>query len=73
MIARLRARIEDTPTHLWMARLVVPIFIMQRWTGFVSDAAFDSLMLGYLWWLSEVTAHESWLGRRAAQQSDTGG
>jgi hypothetical protein len=61
--------VEETPTHRWIARMVFPIFLMQRLTQVVSNDTFDSLMIGYLWWLSEVTAHESWLGRKEAEKS----
>lgn len=46
-----------------------PVFVAQRVTRVVDNDTFDSLMIGYLWWLSEVTAHEAWLGRREAEKA----
>lgn len=65
----LRGWIERTPTHRWIARLVLPIFLAQRLSRIVDNDTFDSLMIGYLWWLSEITAHEAWLGRREAEKA----
>lgn len=67
----LRDRIDAFPTHRWVARLVFPVFIAQRITHVISNDLFDSLMLGYLWWLSEVTMDESWRARRL-QEDDEG-
>lgn len=66
----LRDRLDAFPTHRWLARLVIPIFAAQRITKIIDAATFDTILLVYLWWLSEVTAHESWLARREVEHSD---
>lgn len=66
----LRERLDAFPTHRWVARLVFPIVIFQRWTHVVSNEAMDTFMLAYLWWLSEVTMDESWKARRLAEDGD---
>lgn len=70
MVKRLRSWIDGFPTHKWMARIWVPVAILQRTTQFVSNDAFDTVLLVYLLWLSEVTAHESWLARRLEEDED---
>lgn len=50
---------------------MIPVFATQRLTHFISNDLFDSLMLGYLWWLSEVTMQESWEARRLAEGKES--
>ena len=66
----LRDKVDAFPTHKWMARLWVPIAILQRLTQFVSNEVFDTILLVYLLWLSEITAHESWVARRLEEKEE---
>ena len=70
---RWRERIDRFPTHKWMSRLVIPVFVTQRTTKIVDNDTFDTLLIVYLWWLSEVTEHDSWQARRQVEQTAESG
>jgi hypothetical protein len=64
---KLRERLDSFPTHKWVARIVFPVVIAQRLTQVIPNDAMDTLMLAYLWWLSEITMQESWEARRLVE------
>ncbi len=64
----IRERVDAFPSHKWLARFVLPLAILQRTTQVVGNELFDTILLVYLWWLSEVTANESWLARREVEK-----
>ena len=65
LLRRIRDRIDSFPTHRWAARLAILVGVWRYYTS----PSFDKMLLIYLWWLSEVTAHESWLARKELENT----
>jgi hypothetical protein len=61
-------RVDDWPTHKWIARFVFPLMLIQRIWFPQFDDIIEVFLLVYLTWLSEITAQESWLARKLEQK-----